>query len=144
MSQSSNTLSVKTPDQLVNEFFGRVWSPPHDLNAIDELMTEDYTITTAGTVVKGRTEFKDWVASFHKILLDASNESLDIFYSQDQTKVVSRFICSGRNNGMFGLAADNQPVSFSGIAIWEIRDGRLAACWVERSAFELYKKLTTE
>jgi hypothetical protein len=34
-----------------------VWNPPHDLNAINELMTEDYTITTAGQVVKGRKNF---------------------------------------------------------------------------------------
>lgn len=28
-------------------FFRRVWAPPHDLSAIDDLMTEDYRITTA-------------------------------------------------------------------------------------------------
>jgi len=33
-------------EQLPVEFFRRVWSPPHDLDPIDELMTEDYTITT--------------------------------------------------------------------------------------------------
>jgi len=28
-----------------------------------------------------------------------------------------------------------------GIAIWAVRDGKLARCWVERAAWELYQKL---
>jgi hypothetical protein len=32
-------------------------------------------------------------------------------------------------------------VSFSGIAIWHVRDGRLAECWVERSAYEFYNEI---
>jgi len=43
---------------LAREFFRRVWAPPHDLSAIDELMTEDYRITTTGQVIAGRDAFK--------------------------------------------------------------------------------------
>lgn len=125
------------------EFFNRVWSPPHDLDAIDELMTEDYTITTAGTVVRGREHFKSWVGGFQKLLLEAKNESIDIFYNESQDKVVSRWTSKGINNGLFGLPADQKPISFSGIAIWTVRDNRLSECWVERSAYELYKVLTS-
>jgi len=35
-----------------------VWVEPRDLDAIDELMTEDYRITSAGAVVEGRDAFK--------------------------------------------------------------------------------------
>jgi predicted ester cyclase len=42
---------------------------------------------------------------------------------------------------MLGLPADGQPISFTGVAIWRIRDGRLAECWAERSAWELYQEL---
>jgi hypothetical protein len=138
-------LSTKPlPERLVLEFFNRVWCPPHELDAIDELMTDDYTITTAGVVVKGRDAFKSWVGGFQKLLLEAKNESLDIFYNEAQNKVVSRWTSSGKNNGLFGLQADNKFVSFSGIAIWSIRDNRLSECWVERSAYELYKNLTSK
>ena len=54
------------------------------------------------------------------------------------------WICSGRNNGMLGLPADGRPVAFTGIAIWEVRDGKLARCWVERSAWELYQNLDAD
>jgi len=131
-----------TPAQLPVEFFRRVWTPPHDLAAIDEMMTEDYTITTAGSVVRGRAAFKEWVRGFQALLLDATNETLEVFASADGDRVVSRWVCRGRNNGIFGLAADLRPVSFTGIAIWRVEDGRLAECWVERSALELYRSLT--
>jgi len=31
------------------------------------------------------------------------------------------------------VAPTGAPVSFNGIAIWTIRDGRLAECWVKRA-----------
>lgn len=60
----------------------RVWSPHHHLDAIDELMTEDYEITAAGYLIKGRDKFKDWVRDFHEVLLEAKNESLDLFSNE--------------------------------------------------------------
>ncbi len=134
----------KTPERLVYEFFNRVWRPPHELEAIEELMTEDYCITTAGVLIKGRTNFKNWVAGFQNILLEAENKIEDIFYNEAQNKVVARWICRGKNNGLFGLPGDDKIISFSGIAIWTVRDGRLSECWVERSAYELYQSLKSE
>lgn len=129
------------PEKLVLAFFNRVWHAPHELDAIDELMTEDYVITTAGKEVRGRAAFKHWVGEFQKQLLDAKTESVGLFFNEAQNKVVSRWVCSGRNNGLFGLEADERYVSFTGIAIWTVRDGRLSECWVERSAHELYQNL---
>jgi hypothetical protein len=71
MTNSLNSSSTPIPEKLVLEFFNRVWSSSHDLDAIDELMTEDYCITTAGKAVKGRNEFQKWVGEFQKQLLDA-------------------------------------------------------------------------
>ncbi len=125
------------------EFFRRVWSPPHDLDAIDELMTEDYTITTGGVVVRGRAAFKQWVAAFQRRILDATNETLEVFASASGDRVVSRWVCRGRNGGLFGLPADDRPVEFTGIAIWRVEHDRLAECWVERAGFEAYQRLTS-
>ena len=132
---------VPHAEHLAREFFRRVWAPPHDLGAIDELMTEDYRITTAGRLVEGRDAFKAWVASMQRTVGDATNEHLEIITNAAGDRVVSRWITRGRNTGMFGLPADDRPVEFSGIAIWRVRDGRLAECWVERSALELYQAL---
>ena len=132
---------VPQAEHLAREFFRRVWAPPHDLDAIDELMTEDYRITTAGRVVEGRAAFKAWVAAMQRTVGDATNEHLEMITNAAGDTVVSRWVTRGHNNGMFGLPGDGRPVEFSGIAIWRVRNGRLAECWVERSALELYETL---
>jgi len=126
---------------LIREFFARVWNAPHDLSAIDELMAPDYRITTAGHVVEGRDAFKAWVGAMQTTLLHAANEHIEIFANAAGDRVVSRWVTRGVNNGMFGLPADQAPVEFTGIAIWRVEGDRLAECWVERSAFELYEHL---
>lgn len=126
---------------LAIDFFRRVWAPPHDLDAIDELMTPDYRITTAGEVIEGRELFKAWVAGMQAKLLEATNEHLELFTDATGERIVSRWITRGINNGLLGLPPDQRPVAFTGIAIWRVEGGRLAECWVERSAFELYQRL---
>ena len=128
-------------EHLAREFFRRVWAPPHDLDAIDELMSPDYRITTAGKVIEGRSRFKAWVAEMQHTIGDATNEHLEIITNATGDRVVSRWISRGRNHGMFGLPADDRPFAFTGIAIWRVADGRLAECWVERSALELLTQL---
>src|SRR5687767_10476921 len=128
--------------QLALEFLTRVWGPEHDLDAIDELVTEDYEITSGGALISGRRAFREWVERFQDVLIDARTTSMDEFATEDGTTVVSRWLCTGRNNGIFGLPADGRPVAFSGIAIWRVRDGRLSRCWVERAALEAVRSLT--
>jgi predicted ester cyclase len=110
---------------LAYEFCQQVWAPPHDLEAIDEFMTEDYRITTAGKVIRGRKEFKAWVAEMQRTIADATNEHLEVFTNAAGDRIVSRWITRGVNNGMFGLPADGRPISFTGIAIWRVENGRL-------------------
>lgn len=126
---------------LAHEFLARVWGPAHDLDAIDELMTPDYRITSGGTLIAGRDAFKAWVADFQRRLSDARTVPVDSFADAGGERVVSRWICRGGNNGIFGLPPDGRPVEFTGIAIWTIRDGRLAECWAERAALEAYRAL---
>jgi SnoaL-like polyketide cyclase len=142
MNMQESKPTIKKPEHLIVEFLERVWGPAHELDAIDELMTEDYIIITGGKPIKGRTLFKEWVKQFQLLLSDAITVNQEAFANAAGDRAVSRWICSGKNNGIFGLPATGQEISFSGIAIWKIRDGKLAACWVERSAFELYKELT--
>jgi predicted ester cyclase len=133
---------MKAVEDLAYEFFRRVWAPPHHLDAIDELMTDDYRITTAGKLIEGRDAFKAWVAQMQTTIIGATNEHLEVFTNAAGDRIVSRWITRGANNGIFGLSADGRPIAFTGIAIWRVRDGRLAECWVERSALELYQALS--
>lgn len=130
------------PERLALKFLARVWTPPHEIDAIDELLTEDYQIISAGVAIRGRAQFKEWVKAFHELLPDARVIIQDLFCDADGDKAVCRWCCTGRNNGLFGLPADGRTISFTGIAIWKVRDGQLARCWVERSGLEVYQQLT--
>lgn len=129
--------------RLAESFLDRVWGSAHDLDAIDELTTEDYRLTTAGLEIRGREAFKDWVRGFQERLGDARTTSVDTFADRDAERVVSRWTCSGTNRGLFDLPADGREVEFSGIAIWRVREGRLAECWVERAGLEVFLALKT-
>jgi predicted ester cyclase len=135
-------MAMPAAERLARDFFRRVWAPPHELDAIDALMTEDYRITTAGTVVEGRAAFKRWVGAMQATIGGVTNEHLEIIVSAAGDRVVSRFVTRGTNNGIFGLPADGRTIEFSGIALWRVEGDRLAECWVERSAFELHRALT--
>jgi hypothetical protein len=74
---SDNT--IKEPEALITEFFNRVWTPPNDLSAIDEMMTEDYTIISGGKEIKGREAFKAWVKEFQTHLLEARTVNQEAF-----------------------------------------------------------------
>lgn len=138
----SNLSDPEFAEGLARDFLTHVWGSNPDLDVIDELMTEDYQITSAGKVIRGRSNFKSWVAEFQARMPGARNEILDVFASPSGDRVVSRWICSGTNNGMFGCPPDGRPLSFSGLSVWRVRDGRLAECWVERSGLEAYLQLS--
>ncbi len=76
-----------------------------------------------------------------QVVLQATNEHIEIITNAADDQIVSRWITRGYNNGMFGLPALQERVEFSGIAIWRVEHGRLAECWVERSALELFERL---
>lgn len=127
--------------RLLREFWARVYNPPQDLDTIDRLCTEDFVLTTAGMDVVGRAAFKEWVRSFSAKIRDLRLTSRDMFAGADGTRVVSRWVVHGFNQGILGTPADDRPIEFTGIAVWEVRDGKLAHNWVERSAYELAQKL---
>lgn len=132
----------KRAEELATAFLSRVWNgAANDLGAIDELMTDDYQIHSATKTISGRNAFRQWVADFQTVLTSARNEILEVFANAAGDRVVSRWMCSGFNNGIFGLPADGRPVKFSGIAIWRVENGRLAECWIERAALEAYRDL---
>ncbi|MBK1828592.1 redoxin domain-containing protein [Haloferula rosea] len=126
---------------MVQQFWENTWNPPYDLDLIDHLMTEDFVITSAGRDVTGRHAFKQWVKNFQTKARGLRLENREIFPSEKGDRVVSRWIARANNGGVLGTKADHQPIEFTGIAIWEMRDGKLAHNWVERSAWEMFQSI---
>ncbi|MEM7699688.1 MAG: redoxin domain-containing protein [Verrucomicrobiota bacterium] len=126
------------------QFWENTWNPPYDIDLVDRLMSEDFVITTAGTDIVGRENFKDWIRGFQSRIGDLRIKNQDIFLSESGDRVVSRWQVSGHNKGLFETEPDGAEASFTGIAVWEWEDGKLTHNWVERSAHELYQDLTQD
>jgi hypothetical protein len=81
------------------------------------------------------------VHSFQKIN-DLQFEVIETFQNEDGSRVASRWPIAGKNNAILGTLPDQQPISFTGTAVWAVReDGKLCHNWVERSSFELFQQL---
>lgn len=126
---------------IVEAFWAAVWQAK-DFDAIDRFCVEDFVITSGGIDVVSRASFKAWAKQFNQRITGLKFEVLETFQNEQGTRVASRWRVSGRNNGMFGLPADQREVSFTGTAIWSVReDGKLLHNWVERASLEVYNHL---
>ncbi len=127
---------------IVESFWRDVWQACNP-EAVDRYVSEDFIITSGGVDIVTRAAFKQWVAAFQSKISGLEFDIIESFQNADGNRVASRFRIRGRNNGMFGLTADQRAIDFSGTAIWEVGDsGELRHNWVERSAWELYQRLT--
>jgi len=141
-SPKDQTASKKHSLKLVKRFFTEVWNPPFRLETIDELVSEDFKLTTDGKSVAGRDNFKKWVVGIQSVVGDLKNAPQEMLVTDDGKRVITRILATGTNKGMFGTEADGAPIEFVVISIIEIEDGKITRNWVERSAYELYQRLT--
>lgn len=127
--------------EIVESFWHEVWNA-HDPEAIDDFVVEDFVITNAGVRIEGRENFKAWVRAFLEQVHGLELEIVETFQNHDGSRVASRWRIHGRNNGVLGSEPDGRPISFSGTAVWEVReDGKLLHNHVERASWELYQHL---
>lgn len=130
---------------IVHAFWSAVWNPPYDLDAIDRMVVEDFVITSGGEDIVSRAAFKEWVAAFLSKITDLRLEPVETFQNDDGSRVASRWVVTGRNNGILGTAPDQEPIRMTGTAVWAVReDGMLLHNWVERNAWEVYRRLTAD
>ena len=134
-------MSKRNTVKIVEAFWAAVWQDKH-FDAIDEFCVEDFVITSGGVDVVSRASFKEWARQFNERITGLRFDVLETFQNEDGSRVASRWRVTGRNNGMFGLAPDQREVSFTGTAVWHVReDGKLIHNWVERASMETYQQL---
>jgi hypothetical protein len=129
--------------EIVHNFWNEVWRSPQNPHAIDALVHEDFVITSGGHEIRSRSAFKQWVLGFQAKIEDIEFEVLDIFQSEDGSRVATRWRLTGRNNGFLGTDPDGTPITMVGNAIIAVgEDGLLRHNWVDRNAFEVHGHLT--
>jgi nuclear transport factor 2 (NTF2) superfamily protein len=130
---------------IVENFWSEVWKQPHNPDAIDRLVHEDFVLTSGGTEIRSRDEFKQWVKRFQAQVHDFEFHVVETFQNYDGSRVASRWRVTGRNNGMMGTEPNGAPFEMTGTAVWEVdEDGLLRHNWVERNAFEVHGAVSRE
>jgi predicted ester cyclase len=125
--------------EIVENFWNEVWKQPQNPHAIDELVAEDFVVTSGGNDVVSRDAFKAWVMDFQSKVHDMQFESVETFQNHDGSRVASRWRFTGRNNGIMGTEPNGAPFEMVGTAIWEVGpDGLLRHNWVDRNAWEVH------
>jgi steroid delta-isomerase-like uncharacterized protein len=127
---------------IVHAFWDQVWNA-HDAAAVDRFVVDDFVIVTGGAVVSGRENFKQWIEGLLSKIDDLHLEVLESFQNADGSRVASRWVLTGKNNGFAGTPPDQQDIEMTGTAVWAVReDGKLLSNHVERAALEQLQRLT--
>ncbi|WP_433555807.1 ester cyclase [Pseudonocardia xinjiangensis] len=120
---------------IVHAFWDQVWNG-HDATAADRFVVGEFVIVSGGETISGRENFKQWIEEFLEKVRDLHLEVVESFQNSDGSRVTSRFLLTGRNNGAFGTTPDQRDIALTGTAVWAVReDGKLLTNWVERSSW---------
>ncbi|WP_319455053.1 MULTISPECIES: ester cyclase [unclassified Mycobacterium] len=135
-------MSTRDSVAIVHSFWDEVWNA-HDASAVDRFVVDDFVIVSGGVTIEGRDNFKRWIEGFLANVDDLHLEAVESFQNADGSRVASRWLLTGRNNGFLGTAPDHQDIAMTGTAVWAVRDdGKLLTNWVERASWELHQRLT--
>jgi hypothetical protein len=70
------------------------------------------------------------------------SSAVDRFVVDDGSRVASRWLLTGKNNGFLGTEPDQQDIAMTGTAVWAVNgDGKLLTNWVERASWEQFQRL---
>lgn len=128
--------------QTVHAFWDEVWNA-HDPSAVDRFVVDDFVIVSGGETISGRENFKEWVAGFLTKVNELHLEVIESFQNGDGSRVASRWLLTGKNNGFLGTEPDQQDIAMTGTAVWAVNeDGKLLTNWVERASWEQFQRLT--
>lgn len=95
-------------------------------DAADNLVSEDFTVSSGGVDIRSREVFKKWVAAFLTSITDFQFDVIETFENDTGDRVVSLGRVTGKNNGFMGTAPCGSPIDMTGTAVLQVgEDGLL-------------------
>jgi steroid delta-isomerase-like uncharacterized protein len=126
--------------EIVNAFWDDVWNA-HEPDAVDRYVADDVVIEAGGQEIAGKDNIKNWVKEFLDHVNELHVDTIETFQTDDGTRVTSRWVLTGTNNGILGTEPNGKPIGMTGTAVWTVEDEKLQHGWVEQASFELYHYL---
>ena len=124
--------------EIVTAFWDEVWNA-HEPDAVDRFVADDVVIEAGGQEIAGKDNIRNWVKEFLDHVSDLHVDTIETFQNDDGTRVTSRWVLTGTNNGILGTEPNSKPIAMTGVAVWTVDDdGKLQRGWVEQASFELY------
>jgi ketosteroid isomerase-like protein len=106
-------MSARDSVAIVDSFWGEVWNA-HDAAAVDRFVVDDFVIVSGGVTIAGREKFKRWIEDFFAKVDDLHLDVVESFQNADGSRVASRWLLTGKNNGILGTTPDKQDIAMGG------------------------------
>jgi SnoaL-like polyketide cyclase len=84
-----------TRHEYVRRYRARLWDQvwnPHDAEAVDRFVVDDFVIVTGGETTTWRENFKKWIEGFLAKINDLHLEVVESFQNADGSRVASRWL----------------------------------------------------
>jgi steroid delta-isomerase-like uncharacterized protein len=117
--------------EIVTAFWYEVWNA-HEPDAVDRFMAEDVVIEAGGQEISGKNNVKNWVKEFLDHVNDLHVDTIENIQNDDGTRVTSRWVLTGTNNGILGTEPNGKPVAMTGTAVWTVATECCSAAGLSR------------
>jgi steroid delta-isomerase-like uncharacterized protein len=110
------------------------------LDAFDSLLTDDVILIRNEEEACGRDAFKAVVAKLWRAFPDIQYSIEDAIVSGN--KMALRWQGRGTHKGEYlGVQGSGRPISYGVLAMYELRDGRIARAWYVADLYSLLRRL---
>lgn len=131
---------MSDPETLVRRFWRQVFDE-RDLAAVPGLVTLGFAWRgSLGRHTSGVPEFVDYAAAAQQAMPDLTVELAEVVTSQSQVWARLTFQATHRGT-LLGVEATNRPVSYVGMGVFDVADGRLSRAWVVADTLSLREQL---
>jgi steroid delta-isomerase-like uncharacterized protein len=132
-------MTTKQNKTLVRRFIEEIFVAGR-VEAVDELVSEDFVAHTWGSAGAGSDDLKRAIERVSKGLADAQFTIEDLIAEEDRVAV--RLTATARQVGVFmGLPASGRTYSIGEIHIFRVRDGKVSDHWHQFDALGMMRQL---
>src|SRR4051812_33995031 len=108
------------------------------LDEFDSLLSDDVVLVRAGEKAHGRDEFKSVLQRLRRAFPDIQYRIDDVIESGD--RIALRWEAKGTHRGEYlGVPATGRDASYTGVTIYELRDGKITRLWVAADLLSLLR-----
>jgi steroid delta-isomerase-like uncharacterized protein len=133
------TTDLERNKAIVRRFIDEIFLK-QDFSAVDELLTDDFTPHTWGSVEAGRDSIKAAMQRVSAGISDARMKVEDVIAEGDRVAV--RLTSSATHTGDFmGMPASGKRYEIGEIHIFRLEDGRVAEHWHQADFMGMMKQL---